>query len=820
MESGTNYYSYQMLHKVGGSHLTHKAAFAKVSALFDTSKPQAIIISALGKTTANLQKVLDIAKNGGPYQATFDEIVTFHQQLAAELLTEPAIFNRYIENDLVDIGALLLTIAQSRSYSIFQQDQILSLGEFWSNFIFGQFWSEDYHLLDASKIIVIEKIARKNVVDWQKTEQNLNQYLQHVKAKHLLITGYIAQDKQGNIATLGFEGSDLSAAIFTYLLKAASVTFWSDVDGIFSADPDLVPQAKIIPELSYQEAKELAYLGASILHPQTIRPLMEIKVPIFIRNAYQSSTQYTVIKENAKASGLAVSGISLKQAISLINIESRGTLDASMLEIQALSALKAANIPVLLNTQSSASHSICLAVEKADLADASDILIHHFDVELKQKALHGITAKPDCAMLSIVGDAMVGKVGCCAQILKCLAKANINLLALSQGSSERNISIVVDGAQSVKAINVVHAGAYLSTRQMYIGLIGPGNVGKVFLKQLLNNRKRLEKTLGISFHIKAIASSKKMIFIEDLDNADTAKELLAISSDAFELDAFMARIHPKDLTHAVIIDCTASEEISGQYQKMIEQGFHLITPNKKVTSGPDSRFEGVKKVCKQHMRYFLYETNVCAGLPVIKTLQDLIATGDVIENIQGVFSGTLSYLFNEMGRGKSFSKALLAAYDKGLTEPDPRDDLNGLDVARKCVCLAREMGSNLELSDVEIAPILPSKLMDGTLAEFWSRTQAMDEVFNTKLKVLKDANKKLVYCGQINKQGQVSLCMKEIDDSDPFFHLKGTDNMVVYQSKRYNENPLVIQGPGAGASVTAGGVFADLLRLVSLTSGE
>lgn len=811
---------FSSLNKVGGSHLNSIKAFEKVRDLFDPSLPQLIIVSALGKTTSKLQGVLDAAAVGVDHQVLLGDILGFHRNLAIELGLALESFAKFIEQDVEQLSDILLEVNEARAYTKVQQDHVLSMGEFWSCFLFGEFWGTDYQILDASKIVVIDKIARRNIVDWQASQNNLRDILFSKTKTHFLITGFIAQDRNGKRLTLGFEGSDFSAAIFAYLFNVSSVTFWSDVDGLFSADPTLVSQARIIPELSYQEAKELAYLGSSILHPQTIEPLMKMQIPVYLRNAYKTTQKFTTIQGKTKAGVSAVRGISIKQGISLINIEGSGTLDANSLAVRALGALQAGHIPVLLNTQASSSHSLCLAVQNEDLQQANETLLSQFYFELKEKILLGVGLQTDCAMLAIVGEAMAGEVGCCAQLLRCLAKANINVLALSQGASERNISVVVDAKQSVKAINVIHAGAYLSKRQIHIGLIGPGNVGRVFLEQLLENKVRLEQELGVCFHLKGVASSQKMVFLDSAENVQEVMEQLSQQGETYTLTDFIKQLKPQDLTHTVIIDCTASEEISEYYQMIIDHGFHIITPNKKVTSGADLRFQAVKGACRAERRYFLYETNVCAGLPVIKTLQDLIATGDVIEKIQGVFSGTLSYLFNAMGNGSSFSKALLSAYQHGFTEPDPRDDLKGMDVARKCVCLAREMGMKLELSNVNIAPILPESLMNGSVEEFLSRTDEMDQVFDERLQMLSRKGMKLVYRAQINQSEQVKLSIDEISDDDPFYHLKGTDNMVVFKSQRYSQYPLVIQGPGAGADVTAAGVFADLLRLVSLTSGE
>lgn len=810
---------YKDLFKFGGKSLTNISAFAKVDNLLQQAKPQLIIVSALGSTTANLLEVLQLAAEKQEYHTLLAQVIEQHLQLAEALLANSQAFRAAITKDAETLQAMLQTTAQLGSYDNSLKDYILSLGEYWSSELFAQYCSLETEVIDATKILVIDNSGARLLVDWQATQENLQFFLKQKHAKHLIITGFICANQKGQRATLGFEGSDYSAAIFGRLFDVEKITIWTDVDGIFTANPTKVKDATVISELSYNEAFELAYFGASIIHPHTIQPAMVKNIPIRIANIFKSQQAGTLILAKPRSdNNHHIRGISCLEHVSLISVEGTGMLGACGTAAKIFDILSRANISVLLISQVSSEHSICFVVKDNVVQQAYEALQEWLALDLNRQLVQSIVVKKDCSVLSIVGEPMIGMPGNSARLLGYLAQANINVKALSQGANERNISVVIDSLDCLRAINTVHTGFYLSKPVVQIGLIGPGNVGQAFLKQFLENKQRLEQELNITLNLKAIASSTKMSFIASATSVAEYMSTLLNSKQKLDYQKFIKALAPNHFTHSVVVDCTASESLTDLYPSFIELGCHIITPNKKATSGSFKRFKKIKALCSQTYRHFLYETNVCAGLPVIKTLQDLIATGDIIYKVQGVFSGTLSYLFNEVSSGVCFSKALNTAYELGLTEPDPRDDLNGMDVARKCVCLARELGYQIELSEVEIRPILPESLLAGTVEEFLSQRKQMDQVFESKLAQLKKSAKKLVYSGTITEQGKVCLELAEVDQKSPFYNLKGTDNMVIYHTKRYDQYPLVIQGPGAGAEVTAAGVFADLLRLVDLTA--
>lgn len=806
------------IYKVGGSHLITAEAFNQVQRFLLEKKHLLVIVSALGDTTANLQSLLTLAEKGQPYQAHLDKILTFHQSLSTTLLGSAEPFERYSADDISFLEHSLTQIQKEQQCSSQLKDHILSMGEYWSTFLFSNHSTTDFVLLDAANILVVNKKNNVCEINWPLTQTLFKAFIDNNPAENYIITGYVARNLQGDKITLGFEGSDLSAALFGQLFAVDNMHFLSNVDGLYTADPHKVAQAQIISELSYEEARELVYFGGSFFHPQTINPAMEIQASIYIHNPYTDNKKNTKISLTPKKSTHKIRGMTLVDPLCLVTLSAPFLSGSMALLSDAVELLSNAGISVALITHSAVDNALCIAINQTLLKETLGCLEQRYEASLLSKTA-SIKIKKDCAMLTVVGEGMIGEVGCSANLLGCLANANINVLALNQGASERSISVLIDNKEALKALNVVHSGFYLSKRQLQIALLGPGNVGKAFLKQLMDNKIRLEETLQVTLNLTVLASSKKM----RLGNLNGAEETLidGLKQSALSLDMpeAIAYLKNNDSSHTVVIDCTSSEKISDLYQPFINNGFHVITPNKKVTSGRFERFQAVKESCFKHKRHFLYETNVCAGLPVIKTLQDLVATGDEIISVQGVFSGTLSYLFNEVSAGADFSKALISAYEKGLTEPDPRDDLNGLDVARKCVCLAREMGFLVELDEVTIVPILPDELMSGSLENFFSNTALIDEAFNQHIKRMKNKKNKLAYTGSISLKGHIELSVEEVDASSAFYPLKGTDNMVIFHTKRYEQYPLIIQGPGAGAEVTAAGVFADLLRLVSLTSG-
>ena len=802
------------IHKFGGSSLADSEKFKNIPALLGDGN-NIIVVSAVQGVTSALQGLLDMAESGQAYLQALTKLAEKHLNLIQDLALHDDL-STLVHHDINKIKDILHAISLTGSCSKDVQHLVLGYGELWSAQILASWLGKNDKVacLDATKVLYCYEKNDAICIDWQASKSALESWLYDNDYNQLVITGFIAATMEGKRTILGRNGSDFSAAIFANLFHAKSLTIWTDVDGIYTANPALVRSAFVIESLSYPEALELAYFGAKVLHPMTIAPLVEHQIPLYIKNSFNPKARGTFISAQSEPTSQMIKGLSAVEQIGLVNIEGSGLIPVSGITSRVADILYRAQIHVMLITQASSEHSICLAIPATLLDKAKDVLHEHLEADIARKHITRIITKHDCAILSVIGDQMIGKVGIAARLCTALAKANINIAAISQGSSECNISVVLRNADVKKALQAVHAGFYLSRKTLAIGLIGPGLVGKSLLKQLEQTIRHLNASYQVNLQVLGIMNSNNML----------------LSGQGFELeqwqDAFANQAIPADLpgfihhfaaniSNSVIIDCTANQFISRQYLHMMEQGIHIITPNKHANAGDLAYYQSLKALSGFNTHYF-YEATVCAGLPVITTLQDLIKTGDEILEIEGVISGTLSYIFNELAKGKSFSSVVLDAKSRGFTEPDPREDLSGMDVARKLVCLAREMGHNIGLSDVHVQDLVPPELQACSLDEFMSLLPSYDQAMDHWLDQAKQQNRRLHYVGKISQDGKVEVAIKMLDASHPFSRLEGTDNMLIFKTKRYYERPLIIQGPGAGAEVTAAGVFADLLRLVDI----
>jgi aspartokinase/homoserine dehydrogenase 1 len=628
----------------------------------------------------------------------------------------------------------------------------------------------------------------------------------------VVITGFIATDSDGLQTTLGRNGSDYSASIMGALLEASAITIWTDVSGVMSADPNRVPEAAVIPELTYNEAMELAYFGAKVIHPQTMSPAVERAIPIYIKNTFEPEAPGS--KVGPKASDThAIKGITTVENVALVNLEGTGMIGVPGTADRLFGALRSASISVILISQASSEHSICFAVPGA-LADKVDTVVRRaFAVELEQNQIQRVEIRRNCSIIAVVGDGMAGSPGVAARFFGTLGNAGISIRAIAQGSSERNISAVIDSDVATRALRAAHAGFYLSTETLSLGLIGPGNVGATLLSQMATQVEHLRKTFNLDFRIRGIATSTRMLLAERSIDLDNWKSELETHGEALDWKRFDTHVNAEHLPHAAIVDCTASLEVSARYVSWFAQGMHVVTANKKAQSGPLAYYDELQQGRRTYHTHFLYETSVGAGLPIIQTLRDLIETGDEIVSIEGIFSGTLAYLFNVFDGKRPFSAIVREARDNGYTEPDPRDDLSGMDVARKLIILARELGLRLELSDIEIENLVPQELHATSIEDFLDSLGRYDAGMRERFEQAQAAGKVLRYVGSLNREGKATVKLETLPREHAFAHINLTDNVVRFVSGRYSSNPLVVQGPGAGPAVTAAGVFADLLRL-------
>ncbi|OAI49061.1 hypothetical protein AYO45_03615 [Gammaproteobacteria bacterium SCGC AG-212-F23] len=809
------------VHKFGGSSLANAERIAVLKSILN-GQHEIIVVSAVQGTTSSLQQALDLAKKTDEYTKTLTQLEKTHTTIANHLLSKQQAesFITALKKDIAEIQDILHAIKLTGGYSTEIQNLILGYGELWSAKIVADYLSSFHNVLylDASKVLFVYEKNNMLCIDWEKSQQALDEFLKNKSFDQIVITGYIAATLEGKRTTLGRNGSDFSSAIFAKLFRAVSLTIWTDVDGIFTADPNRVRAAFVIDSLSYEEALELAYFGAKVLHPMTIAPVLAENIPIYIKNSFNPKMKGTHIAATAAASPYLIKGLTCIDDIALVNIEGAGMIGVSGIAARVFEVLHQANISVILISQASSEHSICFAVANAYADLAVKALQEDMQFEIERKQIESIIADKQCAILAVVGDGMIGAIGVSGKLCSALAKANINIRAISQGSSERNISVVIKNSDVNKALQVVHAGFYLSAKTISVGLIGPGHVGGALLQQFKEAMQPLQEKYQVNLCVRGIMSSHKMLLSHDKMDLKNWQDDLSQSGQTADLEIFANHIVADDIPHAVLIDCTANQAIADRYLDFIEKGLHVITPNKRANSGDLDFYKKLKTLAQKKNRYYLYEATVCAGLPVINTLQDILKTGDEVTKIEGIVSGTLSYIFNEMAKGRVFSDVVIEAKQRGFTEPDPREDLSGLDFARKIVCLARELGYDVRLEQIDVYNLVPSELQKCSVEEFLDKLPAYDEKMSAFTAEANAKKEKLCYVGMIDHSGHVNVSLNSFPENHPFARMQGSDNMIIFHTKRYCEQPLVIQGPGAGADVTAAGIFADLLRLVSSLS--
>jgi aspartokinase/homoserine dehydrogenase 1 len=650
------------------------------------------------------------------------------------------------------------------------------------------------------------------MVHWDESRRRLHAEVNPEFSGVMVITGFIASDTRGIQTTLGRNGSDFSASIFGALLDAREIHIWTDVDGVLSADPRLVPDAKVIDSLSYNEAMELAYFGAKVIHPQTMAPAVERDIRIWIRNAFAPEKIGTLICAQPD-SQLQVKGITSIDGVALINLEGTGMIGVPGTAHRLFGALREENISVIVISQGSSEHSICFAIPESQATRAEQVVRRAFDSELRQGQIQSVEVDRGLSILAVVGDGMAGAHGVAAKVFSSLGDAAVNVRAIAQGASERNISVAIDSRSAAKALRAVHAGFYLSPHTLSLGVIGPGTVGKVLLDQLASQVERLKRDFNLDLRVRGIMGSSRMLLADG--GIDLANWRERLKRDGVQADAaaFADFVHAEFLPHAAMIDCTASSHIAGLYRDWLAAGMHVVTPNKKANSSDLAYYRSLREARRAAGTHYLYEATVGAGLPVITTVRDLRETGDEIASIEGILSGTFAYLFNTYDGTVPFSRIVADAKARGYTEPDPRDDLSGLDVARKLIILGREMGLDLEMSDVQVESLVPPVLTDCSIEEFLQRLPEYDAAMQSRYQKARAEGQVLRYVARLEASGTATVGVTRLDQRHAFANIALTDNVVRFATRRYCDNPLIVQGPGAGPDVTAGGVFGDLLRL-------
>ncbi len=813
------------IHKFGGSSLSDAGCFARVGDIIAGMPDRAvgIVVSAMGGMTDKLIQLSQLAEqDDDAFVAELDNIGQRYAKVAKELVKGDKLERLLDEwqQDAVDISDILKAVAVIRSAPERTRDVVAGYGEIWSARLLAAHLEQKLgkkragKWIDAREVIKVRHGELGPAVMWDESRAAIAKVVDKKFSGVAVITGFIASDEQGLQTTLGRNGSDYSAAIFAALTNADELSIWTDVDGVMSADPNRVPEAHIIELLSYDEAMELAYFGAKVIHPQTLGPAIDNGIPVIIRNSFDPRHPGSRISTQSRPDE-QIKGITAIGDMALINLEGAGMIGVPGTADRLFAALKGAGVSVTLISQASSEHSICIAVPAGVAERAKEVIAGAFAEELKSGQIQRVDVTPGQSIIAVVGDGMAGTPGIAAKFFGNLGRAGVNVRAIAQGSSERNISAVVDSNDATRALRAVHSGFYLSAKTLSIGLIGCGTVGGTFLDQLHRQAEGLRKDFGLDLRIRGIARSENMLLGDRRIDLDNWREDVSASTTKMDFEAFERHVHAEHLPHSVIIDCTANQAIADRYASWLENGIHIVTPNKKAFSGDKAYYQALADSARKGNTHYLYETTVCAALPVLRTIRDLVDTGDHVRSLQGILSGTLAYLFNVYDGSVPFSEILVHAKESGYTEPDPRDDLSGMDVARKLTILARELGQSIGIGDFPVQNLIAKELRGLDVDDFLRELANYDDEMLALFRGAQNEGKTLRYIARLSEDGEASVGLEKVPADAPFSNISSTDNIVQFITDRYSTNPLVIQGPGAGPEVTAGGVFGDLLKLAT-----
>jgi len=807
-------------HKFGGSSVANADRYQIVADLLlaRDDAAQVVVVSAMqGVTDALIDLTRKAAAKESGWAFDVRALEQRHIDTAKILLGDAAEdFIAALGIAFADLAHLLRSVELLGTTPLQVVELVSGLGEVWSAQMLAAHFRVRGHateFLDAREVLRVTPTELNVAVDWLPSEKLLAEYRRAHPATRVIVTGFIARRlSDASITTLGRNGSDYSASIFGALFDAEEIHIWTDVDGVLSADPRRVPEAIVLDHVSYEEAFELAYFGAKVIHPQTMAPATTKGIPVFIRNTFNPAHPGTRI-DAVGGPEPPIKGITTIGGMAILTIEGAGMIGVPGTAERVFAALRGASVSVTMISQGSSEHSICCVI-KAESADiARNVLAEAFGREIALGQIQRVISERGVSVLAVVGEAMAGTPGVAARLFDALGRAKVNVRAIAQGSSERNISVAMAEGDATRALRAVHAGFYLSAQTVSVGIIGPGQVGQALIAQIAEARSRLLETTHLDLRVRAISGSRRMLLDEQQIDLTRWQVSLGQSDTLTDLDLLARHVQAEHLPHALIIDCSASSEVADHYPRWLAAGIHVLTPNKQAGGGPIERYRAVQAAARAGRSRWRYEATVGAGLPVIGTLRDLIDTGDRIERIEGIFSGTLAYLFNRFDGTVAFSELVGQAKLAGYTEPDPRDDLSGLDVARKLVILGREMGLELSLDQVRVESLVPDALLESNIDEFLSGLSSFDEPMRERFEAASARGEVLRYCAVLDHAGNAEVALKALPAEHPFAHIALTDNIVCFSTTRYARNPLIVRGPGAGPDVTAAGVFADLLRV-------